>query len=470
MNCKKCGSNLEVGAAFCGTCGAPVNVNEVSEGVSVNNNVETTSLNQNVPEVNENKPLEVSTMDNGVQSAQVSGSTPIESAVSVNDTLGNQFNIEASVSLNNDMKAPNATVQNPGVLNNNLIQGNAVTTEVTKVEPQTPVNAQVNATQEVSSVPQNNPGNGIDANASVTSQAPQVNAAPQVSATPQNNVGQANGATLNQANAIPSQPAQQPQISANNGVNPQAKKNKTPFFIAAGGMGAVMVLLICLIASGGIKLNFTVSKGGEKQTSDNQTISQEKKDEERKTEKNTTTTTERTTERTTVNPVSNSGTYLDFRDMSVYIPDTFESDFDKEDKVFQLYSNAKTQMLSMQIYVNKFDEILPEMSVYKDSALDGGARIVSEGTSTKNGLKYYYLAVADGQSTAEVVLMEVPSVGCLIAQIYTDYATESAYLDTLYEIAFKTKSNSNSSSFAPDSNSPFATEFKKFKEMTHTFE
>lgn len=469
MNCKKCGSNLEVGALFCGTCGAPVNVNEVGEGVLVNNDVQTTSLNQNVPGINESKPLEVSAMDNGTQTAVPDVSAPIEGSTLASESVGAQVSGNTTVSLGNDMKEPDVSVQNTGVLNNDVNQANVVTSNSTGLNSQAQVNVQVEEMQGVSQVPQNNPSNGIDANASVISPAPQVNVAPQANAATQNNVEQGNGAILNQTNAVPSQPIQQPQISANNGVNANAKKNKTPFFIAAGGMGAVMVLLICLIASGGIKLNFTVSKGGEKQTSDNQTINQEKKDEERKTEKNT-TTTERTTERTTVNPVSNSGTYLDFRDMSVYIPDTFESDFDKEERVFQLYSNAKKQMLSMQIYVNKFDEILPEMSVYKDSALDGGARIVSEGTSTKNGLKYYYLAAADGQVTAEVVLMEVPSVGCLIAQIYTDYATESAYLDTLYEIASKTKSNSSSQSFAPDSNSPFATEFKKFKEMTHTFE
>lgn len=465
MNCKKCGSNLEVGAAFCGTCGAPVNVNEVSEGASVNNSLETPSLNQSVPNVSESKVLDTPATQASVQTDTPSVSTPIESTNSVNAPVATEVNKEEATNVGDAMKAPDASVQNTGVLNNGVNQGSVVTSTSTSLNAQMPANAQVGEMQGVAQAPQNNLGNAPQASASVTGQepsvqTPQVNVAPQPAIAPQNNLGQ--------VNAMPSQPAQPNQMPANNVVNNQAKTNKTPFFIAAGGMGAVMVLLICLIASGGIKLNFTVSKGGEKVNSDNQTISAEKKDDkDNKDEKTTKSTTTRTT---TVAPVSNEGKYVDYSDISVYVPDKFEYEFDEDDLTHSFLSNSKKQMINLEFLKATYDSEVLKVDNYKRTITSNGGTVTSDGASTYKGLKYYHINVNTSGINGEIIIMDFQNVGSIFAQIYTDFATESAYLDTLYEIATKSKMNGNSSTFAPNSNSTFAEEFKMPEMVNPTFE
>lgn len=461
MNCKKCGSNLEVGAAFCGTCGAPVNVNEASDGASVNNGLENATSNQSVPELTENKVIETPAIQASVQTDTPSMSAPIDSSVLTNTSVGTDVNKEGVAATEGTAKVSDASVQNSGVLNNGVNQESVVTPTPISLNTQMPANAEVGGMQGVAQAPQINLGNAPQASASVTGQepsvqTPQVNVAPQPAITPQNNLGQ--------VNAMPSQPAQPNQMSANNGVNNQAKTNKTPFFIAAGGMGAVMVLLICLIASGGIKLNFTVSKGGEKVNSDNQSISTEKKEE--KDEK----TTKSSTTRTTVAPVSNEGKYVEYSDIVVYVPDTFEYKFDEDETTHAFMSNSKRQMINLGFLKSTYDSEVLKVDNYKRTITSNGGTVTSDGASTHKGLKYYHINVNTSGINGEVIIMEVPNIGSFLAQIYTDYATESAYLDTLYEIATKSKTNSNSSSFAPNSKSTFVEEFKIPEMVNPTFE
>lgn len=486
MNCNKCGNVLEDGAVFCGVCGAKVGENVVQNN-GVNVGAQENGMNIQNMSVQPEQALQENVQSSGDALAYTQATENV-----VNAGLGESGAIEAPMSESMGVAQEPIPVPSTSQISSNDGQASVGSapmqaSEEVKETPVSSMNSLGGSVPSESSVSQVLGGTQAPASEPLASQVSGGTQAsvdsigstqvPQGIETPASSP-QAFVQPMNESQTEVSQGVQgnapmqaNPQGLNNNVNNNQKKTNKTPFFVAAGGLGAVMVLLICLIATGGIKLNFTVSKGGEKSASDNQTINQEKK-EEKKTENSNKqdTTTERTTEKTTAAPVSNSGNYLEVQDMSVYIPDTFEYDFDKSDRVFQLFSNAKRQMFTMQIYMNKYSEVLPQADYYKTDIVKNGGRVVSEGESTKNGLKYYYVSVSNEGVSAEVIIMEAPNVGCIISVIYTDFATESAYLNTLYEIASKTKSSGNSQSFAPDSNNAVATEFKVNKEMTHTFE
>lgn len=463
MFCSKCGNNIENGTQFCSKCGEPVlnnqanNVTNVAvEGVSLNN---ATSGEVNVGAVASSNQTAMNAVQRSeLSSSMASVSTPTPEAVQQPSDLNGSVSASlenVNTNLNNTTSQGDLSVGGTSSVGVPEVQQNAndmsSASNVENMSTQAPASAPVQETVQAQQPVQAPVQTPASAQATVQTQAP-VQSQTQVPMQQQMNAN------------VPQM--QKPQVN----VNAQPKKNNTSFFVAAGGIGAVMVLLICLIASGGVKLNFTVSKGGEKTNSDNQTVTPEKND-DNKTTSTTTTTMKSTTARTTASTVSNEGQYLEFSDLSIYLPEGFEYQYDKDERIFEIISNSKKQLLTFQVFNDNFDDSVKIIdTTYRDELINGGVEIVSEGSNVHKGLKYAYYRVVVSNINGELIIMEFPNVGTVLAQVYTDYATESAYLDTLHEIITKSKTNGNSSTFAPGSDSTFAKEYKMQKLPTKTFE
>lgn len=234
----------------------------------------------------------------------------------------------------------------------------------------------------------------------------------------------------------PTQPASEV-TSPSNGMPPQQpapKKDNKVFIIICAVLVVVIIVLLVLV------LNNNGSKSDDK--NNNKTT-------EKTSEKTTEKTTDSTTSSTTSSVVTQvGGSYTEYSGIQLYVPETFTTQIKNNLLVYT--SNTKRQQLILE----------PTNLDYTDLTLDDFSKSfngeefqeTSREENERNGVKYaIFRGSISGMNFSTGYASFAPGY-IVIFMLATDYAKESAYLDTLMEII---KNSKSTSSFAKGENKDY---------------
>lgn len=241
-----------------------------------------------------------------------------------------------------------------------------------------------------------------------------------------------NGVTMQPTSNIPPMAEPTPINNQMNGnIQPKPNSNNKFIFIV-GGLGIIIVIFMILIATGGIKFKFTINKDTDNKDNNTEVI----------TQPDATTPTQQIS--------ADEGKYMDFTDLSVFIPATFESEFNEQESLFTIKSKTKRQAISFQIATIPYQSttVTTIFENTKKGIINSGAVEVRTKNNVYKNLKYKKFDYKVSNQNYSLIVMESPDIGVIFAGMNSDTATENAYLDTLYEISTKTKTASTSN-FAP---------------------